>query len=82
MNTTRNNIKVGDKVFWSSLSKAAPQQNGIVNGVLKRRQIYTVSFVFMGEEFEQVELEGVDQLFAHDMFTVVPEALATKLEGK
>ena len=82
MNVTRNNIKSGDKVFWSSTSLSAPQQNGLASGVLVKGEIYTVSFVFAGDEFEQIELDGVDQLFAHDMFTLVPDSLANKLAKK
>lgn len=81
MNKTRNNISVGSKVLWTGPSKLVPQQNSPAKGTLKSNQIYTVSFVFPGEEFEQVELEGVEQLFAHDMFKVVPDALAKKLGG-
>jgi hypothetical protein len=66
---TRNGIAKGDEVVWVRDSKLVPAQNGLAKGNLKKGKIYVVEFVFPGEEFEQIELEGIPEyLFVHDMF--------------
>ena len=69
---TRNGISKGDKVLWIGSSKVVPSQNGLANSILKKNSPYIVEFVFPGDDFEQLELEGVgDYLFVHDMFVRV-----------
>jgi len=66
---SRNGIAKGDRVLWTGSSKIRPDQVGLANKYLKQGQPYVVDFVFPGENFEQVELEGIpDAAFVHDMF--------------
>jgi hypothetical protein len=71
-NTTRNNITVGDTVVYMGGSSLYPRQNSLAKGLLKPGQGYVVSFVFAGDDFETIELEGPteisDHAFIHDMF--------------
>ena len=70
---TRNGIAKGDRVLWVRNSRAYPLQNGLANKILEKNTPYVVEFVFPGEEFEQLELEGIpDALFVHDMFSRLP----------
>jgi len=66
---SRNGIAKGDKVLWVGASRLYPDQNGLANKYLKQGQPYIVEFVFPGDAFEQIELEGIpDAAFVHDMF--------------
>lgn len=67
---SRNNIQQGDQVIWSGGSLAVPRQNGLANKLLKKNYVYTVEFVFPGDEItpEQLELDGLNELFVCDMF--------------
>ena len=74
---TRNNIKKGDRVLWSGGSAAFPRQNGLANKILKKGKAYVVEFVFPGSEElpEQIELDGIEELFVCDMFHKIPSGM-------
>lgn len=67
---TPNGIKKGSKVLWARQSVVFPRQNGLANGLLKKNQLYEVTFVFPGEPM-QIELDGIETLFVYDMFQKV-----------
>lgn len=70
---SRNGIKSGDKVIWIGPSKLYPRQNGLANALLAKSTMYTVEFVFPGDDFEQIELQEIpDTAFIHDMFLKLP----------
>jgi len=70
---TRNGIKVGDKVIYVGPSMVFSKQNLLASARLHGNKMYTVNWIFMGEEFEQIELkEFPDDAWVHDMFLRVP----------
>ena len=70
---TRNGIKVGDKVIYVGPSMVFDKQNLLASARLRGNKMYEVSWIFMGEEFEQIELkEFPDDAWVHDMFLRVP----------
>ena len=69
---TRNGIKVGDKVIYVGPSQIYPRQNDLARARLKSGVMYDCTWIFPGEEFEQIELDGFEETWVHDMFMRVP----------
>lgn len=70
---TRNGIKVGDKVIYVGPSRLFPKQNLYAQAKLRSNVMYKCSWVYMGEDFEQIEVEEhPEDTWVHDMFMRVP----------
>jgi hypothetical protein len=76
--TTKNGITAGDTVIWARESRVYPRQNSLAKKLLKHDVEYKVEFVFPGNP-EQLELEGIEQLFVYDMFRKWPPPRAKKV---
>ncbi|MEK9767319.1 MAG: hypothetical protein VW683_00245 [Betaproteobacteria bacterium] len=71
--TTRNGITAGDMVVFVRKSSLYPRQNNMAQGTLRANKKYKVSWVFLGNDFDQIELsEHDDTAFVHDMFIKLP----------
>ena len=70
---TRNGISIGDEVIFVGPSTVMPKQNLLAQARLRGNVKYTVTWIFPGDEFEQVELkEFPNDSWVHDMFLRIP----------